>query len=54
VYKLALREGITLTPGYIFSPTNQYPDFIRLNAADWSFPNERAITRLGDLVAGMG
>jgi DNA-binding transcriptional MocR family regulator len=53
VYKLALQEGITLTPGYIFSPTNQYPDFIRLNAADWSWPIERAIQRLGGLVAGM-
>ncbi len=53
LYKLALKEGITLTPGYVFSPTNQYRDFIRLNAADWSWPIERAIQRLGGLVAGM-
>jgi DNA-binding transcriptional MocR family regulator len=53
LYKLALKEGITLTPGYVFSPTNQYRDFIRLNAADWSWPIERAIQRLGGLVEGM-
>jgi len=56
LYKLALREGITLTPGYVFSPTNQFKDFIRLNAAAWDYPIERAIERLGmmieDFVAG--
>jgi DNA-binding transcriptional MocR family regulator len=50
LYALALRGNIALTPGYLFSPTNQFYNFIRLNAAAWSFPIERALERLGDMV----
>jgi DNA-binding transcriptional MocR family regulator len=50
LYKLALKAGIALTPGHIFSATDRYHDFIRLNAANWSSAAERAIERLGDLV----
>jgi DNA-binding transcriptional MocR family regulator len=50
LYKLALENDITITPGYLFSPTNQFSNFIRLNAAAWTFPIERALTKLGDLV----
>jgi len=50
LYSLALRGGITLTPGYLFSPTNQFSNFIRLNAAAWNLPIERAVTKLGDMV----
>ena len=50
LYKLSLKNNITITPGYIFSPTNQFPNFIRLNAAAWNFPVERALRRLGELV----
>jgi DNA-binding transcriptional MocR family regulator len=50
LYKLALENNITITAGYLFSPTNQFSNFIRLNAAAWTFPIERALTKLGDLV----
>lgn len=50
LYSLALRGGITLTPGYLFSPTNQFYNFIRLNAAAWNLPIERALERLGNMV----
>ena len=51
LYKLALKNNITITPGYLFSPTNQFSNFIRLNAAAWSYPIERAMERLGGMVA---
>lgn len=51
LYKRALENGITLTPGYVFSPSNRYPNCIRLNAAVWDFHIERALVRLGELVA---
>ena len=50
LYKLALKNNITITPGYLFSPTNQFSNFIRLNAAAWSYPIERAVERLGGMV----
>ncbi len=50
LYKLALKGGITLSPGYIFSPTKQFRNFIRLNAADWSYEIESALERLGDMI----
>jgi DNA-binding transcriptional MocR family regulator len=50
LYKEALKGGITITPGYIFSPTNQFYNFIRLNAANWSYSIERALDRLGAMV----
>jgi len=50
LYSLALKSGITLTPGYLFSPTNQFFNFIRLNAAAWSYPIERALGKLGDMI----
>jgi len=53
LYKLALQNNITITPGYLFSPTNQFSNFIRLNAAAWSYPIERAVEKLGEMVATM-
>ncbi len=50
LYKQALKVGITLAPGYIFSATPQYRNFIRLNAAYWSYEAEKALQRLGKLV----
>jgi DNA-binding transcriptional MocR family regulator len=50
LYALALKNFITITPGYLFSPTNQFSNFIRLNAAAWTYPIERAVLRLGELV----
>jgi DNA-binding transcriptional MocR family regulator len=53
LYKLALSGGISITPGTLFSPTNQYPNFISLNAAEWTFTTERALERLGEMVKEM-
>ena len=50
LYKQALRAGITLSPGYLFSPSQRFKNFIRLNAASWNEEIERAIIRLGDLI----
>ncbi len=54
LYKQALQDGITLAPGYMFSATEQYRNFIRLNAAWWSYETDRAMRRLGELVAEQG
>ena len=51
IYKLALKNNITITPGYLFSATNQFSNFIRLNAAAWTYPIERAVEKLGEMVA---
>jgi DNA-binding transcriptional MocR family regulator len=42
--------GVTLAPGHIFSATQQYRNFIRLNAAYWSSAAEGAMRRLGELI----
>ena len=44
LYKQALRSGITLSPGYLFSPSQRFKNFIRLNAACWTEEIERAIS----------
>jgi DNA-binding transcriptional MocR family regulator len=51
LYKRALDAGIAITPGYLFSATQQYHHFIRLNAANWSDEAEGAIERLGHQIA---
>jgi DNA-binding transcriptional MocR family regulator len=53
LYRQALSAGIAITPGYLFSPTNQYRNFIRLNAANWSDETEKAIQHLGKMIAGL-
>lgn len=50
LYKRALNAGIAITPGYLFSATDQYRHFIRLNAANWSDEAERAVEYLGTLI----
>jgi len=50
LYKLALEGGIALAPGQLFSPTYQFPNFIRLNAAEWTYSTERALEQLGEMV----
>ncbi|HLE14239.1 MAG TPA: PLP-dependent aminotransferase family protein [Anaerolineales bacterium] len=51
LYSLAIKEGITLTPGYLFSPSKQFRNFIRINAADWSYKIDHALETLGDIIA---
>jgi DNA-binding transcriptional MocR family regulator len=52
-YKQALKRGIAITPGYIYSPTDRFRNFIRLNTAFWSEATEDAVRRLGRLTAEM-
>ena len=49
LYEKALRAGISIAPGYMFSTTDKYRSFIRLNAATMRFATERAVARLGEL-----
>jgi DNA-binding transcriptional MocR family regulator len=51
LYKLALQGGITLAPGHVFSATYQFSNFIRLNAATFNYSTERALERLGEMIA---
>ncbi|MHC1697472.1 MAG: PLP-dependent aminotransferase family protein [Geobacteraceae bacterium] len=50
LYEEALRCGITIAPGTIFSATGKYRNFIRLNAAYWSKRIEQAVSTVGGLV----
>jgi DNA-binding transcriptional MocR family regulator len=50
LYQQALKNGITIAPGYVFSSRPRYRNFVRLNAAYMSFSTERAIVKLGELV----
>lgn len=51
LYARALQAGVTLAPGYLFSASGEYRNFIRLNASVWNREVERAIGRLGEMVA---
>jgi DNA-binding transcriptional MocR family regulator len=53
LYKRALEAGIAITPGYLFSATNQYHHLIRLNSANWSAQAEAAIERLGHIIESL-
>lgn len=53
LYKLALDQGITIGPGYMFSVSETtYRNFIRLNySSAWSSEIEQAVITVGKLVA---
>jgi DNA-binding transcriptional MocR family regulator len=53
LYKLAIQKSITLTPGYLFSTSDQFSNFIRINAADWSYQIQKALETLGEMVADL-
>jgi DNA-binding transcriptional MocR family regulator len=53
LYRRALEAGIAITPGYLFSATDQYRNFIRLNAANWSEGTEQATRRLGEMIGAL-
>jgi len=53
LYQEALKAFIAIAPGYIFSPTHKFDDFIRLNAACWSDKAEVDIARLGKVIKGL-
>lgn len=50
LYKMALQAGITLSPGYLFSATRRYKNYIRLNASRWSDDINKGVIRLGEIV----
>jgi DNA-binding transcriptional MocR family regulator len=52
LYELALQKGITIGPGYMFSATTGYSNFIRLNYSyTWSQEIEKALITIGKLAA---
>lgn len=53
LYEQALKAGITIAPGPVFSAKQKYRNCIRLNAGYWSERIERAIETLGQLAAAM-
>ena len=53
LYKTALKAGIAITPGHLFSTGARYRNFIRLNAANWSDEALPAIHRLGQEIGKM-
>jgi DNA-binding transcriptional MocR family regulator len=50
VYAAALRIGISITPGPLFSPKLRYRHFIRLSAARWRDADADSVRKLGDVV----
>ncbi len=51
LYEPALAQGISIAPGYMFSVTPKYRNYIRLNAAFWSYRALGALENLARLVA---
>ena len=52
LYQLALQEGITIGPGYMFSISDNYRHCIRLNySSSWSATIQQAIIKVGKLAA---
>src|SRR5262249_11829067 len=50
LYNAALREGISISPGPIFSASGKYRNYIRMNCGiRWSDEVDRAILKLGRL-----
>ncbi len=49
LYKMALQAGITLSPGYLFSATRRYKNFIRLNASRWTHEIQQGVIRLSEI-----
>ncbi|KDP86965.1 MAG: PLP-dependent aminotransferase family protein [Pseudomonadales bacterium] len=51
LYRSALEQGITVGPGYMFSPSNGFKNFIRLNYSyAWTPQLENALITLGKIV----
>lgn len=54
LYERAIKAGIAIAPGPIFSAQPKYRHFIRLNAANWSETVKNAVATLGRLAKDMG
>lgn len=54
VYQLAVEKGIGITPGFLFSATRKYKNFIRINCGNpWTEQLEAAIETLADIVKSL-
>jgi DNA-binding transcriptional MocR family regulator len=53
LYTEAVKHGVLIGPGTLFSGQGNYRNFFRMNAAQWNEETEAAIARLGKLVQGM-
>lgn len=53
LFEEALREGIGIAPGPLFTAGKQFGNCIRVSAAYWSEHIERALATLGDLAKAM-
>lgn len=50
LYQLALKEGIGIAPGAMFSASSRYRNCLRVNCGiPWSERTERALARIGEL-----
>jgi DNA-binding transcriptional MocR family regulator len=50
LYESAIREGISIAPGSMFSASGRYRNCIRLNCGcTWTPVVERALARVGEL-----
>ena len=53
MYTMAIRKGITIAPGSVFSTTQNFNHCLRLNAAFWSDDYLWAIQQLGESASGI-
>jgi DNA-binding transcriptional MocR family regulator len=53
LYEQALKKGITIAPGLIFSASRKYRNYIRLNAAYWSERIEKSLAVIGGLASAL-
>lgn len=54
LYRQALAEGITIAPGRLFSTSDAYRSFIRMNYSySWTPQIEQAIRRLGEMLTAI-
>ncbi len=53
LYDQALKMGVTIAPGLIFSASQKYRNYIRLNAAYWSERIEKSLVKIGELASAM-
>ena len=53
LYQEALKAFIAVAPGYLFSPSRKFNDFVRLNASCWSEKAEVDVARLGKVVKNL-
>jgi len=55
LYDRAMKERISIAPGPMFSPTQKFKSFIRLNCGNvWSGEIESAVQKLGKLAKALG